>query len=169
MVLVDPLLAPGDLSEAKGARCPMRNTLLVVVEPAWPPWMGTKPPVPPWLHAASVMVSARPRPTDAGITTSRAVLFRKLSMRCRTSCSFITHDHGTAFRVRRMFKSSRILGNTRRYACLWSVSPFYKLLPRIPQQHRDDASNVVTVCLSLSLINLLFSLRKDTFSPEIAL
>jgi hypothetical protein len=30
MVLVDPLFAPGDLSEAKGARCPMRNTLLVV-------------------------------------------------------------------------------------------------------------------------------------------
>ncbi len=29
MVLVDPLFAPGDLSEANGARCPMRNTLLV--------------------------------------------------------------------------------------------------------------------------------------------
>jgi hypothetical protein len=28
MVLVDPLFAPGDLSEARGARCPMRNTLL---------------------------------------------------------------------------------------------------------------------------------------------
>ena len=28
MVLVDPLFAPGDLSEAKRARCPMRNTLL---------------------------------------------------------------------------------------------------------------------------------------------
>jgi hypothetical protein len=52
------------------------------------------------------MVSARPRPTDAGITTSRAVLFRKLSMRCRTSCSFITHDHGTAFPVHRMLKKT---------------------------------------------------------------
>ena len=30
MVLVDPLFAPGDLSEAKGARCPMRNTLLAI-------------------------------------------------------------------------------------------------------------------------------------------
>jgi hypothetical protein len=29
MVLVDPLFAPGDLGEAKGARCPMRNTFLV--------------------------------------------------------------------------------------------------------------------------------------------
>jgi hypothetical protein len=31
MVLVDPLFAPGDLSEAKRARCPMRNTLLAEI------------------------------------------------------------------------------------------------------------------------------------------
>ena len=44
---------------------------------------GTLSPV--WSHP----LSARPRPTDAGTTNSRAVRLRKLSIRCRTSCSFM--------------------------------------------------------------------------------
>ena len=100
-------------------------------------------------------------------------ILRKLSMRCRTSVSLITHDHRTAFAVHRMLKKTRgsgaFLGKEKLCACLWSVSPFCKLLPRIPQQHRDDASDVVTVFCSLSLIKLWFSLAKLSFSPGIAL
>jgi len=49
--------------------------------------------IPVWSHP----LSARPRPTDAGTTTSRAVRLRKLSMRCRTSCSFMAGRQCTTF------------------------------------------------------------------------
>ena len=77
------------------------------------------------------------------------------------------------FRVHRMLKKTRgngaFLGNTEMYFCFQCVAMFCCLLPRIPQQHRGDASDVVTVFCSLSLTNLLFSLTKLPFSPGIAL
>jgi hypothetical protein len=54
-----------------------------------------------------------------GITTSRAVLFRKLSMRCRTSCSFITQDHGTAFQVHRMHEGRIAVSEHPDFAVRW--------------------------------------------------
>jgi hypothetical protein len=59
----------------------------------------------PWSHATNVMVSARLRQGDTGITRARIVVLMKI-VRCLTSCSFMTRDHGTVFRVQRMHQEA---------------------------------------------------------------
>ena len=143
------------------------------------PLLMVLPASPPLAAPASWVLALRPELLQAGTTMAATMIavalgiLRKLSMRCRTSVSLITHDHGTAFAVHRMLKktggSGAFLGKAELCACLWSVSLFCCLLPRIPEEHRDDASDVVTVFCSLSLIKLLFLLAKGPFSPGIAL
>ena len=63
----------------------------------------------PYLYTASEHpLSPRLNPTDAGMISSRAVLLRKLSMRCLTSCSFMTP--GTWYR----FSGTGDVGSGRR-------------------------------------------------------
>ena len=68
--------------------------------------------IPVWSHPTS----ARPRPTDAGTTSSRAVRLRNPSMRCRISCSFMVQEQhctlvqrkGLPFHSRREWLSAQL-------------------------------------------------------------
>jgi len=107
------------------------------------PLLMVLPASPPLAAPASWVLALRPELLQAGTTMAATMIavalgiLRKLSMRCRTSVSFITHDHGTAFAVHRMLKktggSGAFLVEAKVCACLLSISIFYWLLPRIPE------------------------------------
>jgi hypothetical protein len=139
-----------------------------MVLPAWPPLAGPASPAlllrPELLHAM---------PTRPARRMAATVLFRSLLGMGGIVSSCITREDGTAFPVHRMLKKTggagAFLGKAELCVCLWSVSLFCCLVPRIPEQHRHDASDVVTACCSLALINIGFSLTKGPFASEIAL